>query len=125
LGEAEADLRHALMAYRSGSYNWSCFAAEQAAEKAMKAFLLGVTKRRPIHVHDLSVLHRQARNRLTLPVSVSMRLAELSSYYTVARYPNSGLTRPSISITATQAKSAIETARGIVKIVKRQITKRS
>jgi len=124
LEEAKADLRHASQSCTVGSYNWACFAAEQAAEKAMKAFLIGVLRRRPIHVHDLTALHRQARGRLKLPSSVSDRLAELSAYYTGARYPNSGINRPSISISATQAKSALKIARGIVTVVKQELAKR-
>lgn len=35
--QAEADLRHARNALADGDYEWSCFAAQQAAEKAIKA----------------------------------------------------------------------------------------
>ena len=59
LEEAKADLRHASQASRIGSYNWACFAAEQAAERALKAFLIGVLRKRPIHTHDLTSLHEQ------------------------------------------------------------------
>jgi HEPN domain-containing protein len=38
--QAEADLRHARNARHSGDYEWSCFAAHQAAEKALKAVFL-------------------------------------------------------------------------------------
>lgn len=124
LAEAEADLRHARQAFRFRSYNWACFAAEQAAEKAIKAFLMGVLKKRPIHTHDLTALHRETRGMLRLPTAISTRLAQLSAYYTGARYPNSGLNRPSISITATDARSAIEIAKGVVTVVKRQVAGR-
>lgn len=123
LEEARADLRHASEAYRLGSYNWACFAAEQSAEKAIKAFLMGAMNRRPIHVHDLTVLYRQAKGRLSLPEAVSERLAELSAHYTSARYPNSGLNRPSVAITSNQARRAIQTARGILRIVQKQLAK--
>lgn len=35
--QAEADLRYACNALADGDYEWSCFAAQQAAEKAIKA----------------------------------------------------------------------------------------
>ena len=35
--QAEADLRHARHALEDGDFEWSCFAAQQAAEKALKA----------------------------------------------------------------------------------------
>jgi len=125
LEEARADLRHASRAHRMGSSNWACFAAEQAADKALKAFLMGALKKRPIHVHDLTILHRQAQGRLRLPASIANRLAELSAYYTTARYPNAGLNRPSASITSTQAGNAIEIAGGMIATVERQIAKKS
>ena len=125
LEEARADLRHASRARRIGSNNWACFAAEQAAEKALKAFLIGALKKRPIHIHDLTTLHRQTQGRLRLHASIRNRLAELSSYYTTARYPNAGLNRPSASITSTQARNAIEIAGGIIATVESQIAKKS
>lgn len=35
--QADADLRHARNALADGDYEWSAFAAQQAAEKAIKA----------------------------------------------------------------------------------------
>jgi len=40
LRQAEADLGHAGLSAREGDYEWSCFAAQQAAEKAVKAVYL-------------------------------------------------------------------------------------
>jgi HEPN domain-containing protein len=34
--QAEADLQHARNSLESGDFEWSCFAAHQAAEKALK-----------------------------------------------------------------------------------------
>ena len=34
--QSEADLRHARNALQDGDYDWSCFAAHQAAENALK-----------------------------------------------------------------------------------------
>lgn len=39
MDEAESDLRHAEADYKSHFYNWACFSAQQAAEKALKALL--------------------------------------------------------------------------------------
>jgi len=110
LEEAEADLKHAKDCFKFESYNWSCFAAQQSAEKALKAFLMASSRKRPSHVHDLTKLYDEAKNELTLPLDVSENLGELSSYYTLARYPNAGLTRPSVGISKTQAERAIITA---------------
>jgi HEPN domain-containing protein len=40
LHQAEGDLRHAVHAREDGDHDWSCFAAHQAAEKAVKALIL-------------------------------------------------------------------------------------
>lgn len=40
LKQSEADLRHARNALADGDYEWSCFAAQQAGEKALKALYL-------------------------------------------------------------------------------------
>lgn len=37
--QAEADLRHARNALEDGDHEWSCFAAQQGAEKALKAVI--------------------------------------------------------------------------------------
>jgi HEPN domain-containing protein len=39
LRQADADLRHARHAAADVNFEWSCFAAQQAAEKALKALL--------------------------------------------------------------------------------------
>jgi HEPN domain-containing protein len=40
LRQADADLEHAELSAKEGDYEWSCFAAQQAAEKAIKALYL-------------------------------------------------------------------------------------
>jgi HEPN domain-containing protein len=40
LRQGEADLRHARHALTAGDHDWACFAAHQAAEKAVKAVVL-------------------------------------------------------------------------------------
>ena len=37
LRQAEKDLAHARLSLDNGDYEWSCFAAQQAAEKGLKA----------------------------------------------------------------------------------------
>lgn len=41
LRQADADLRHARQSSDHGTHEWACFAAQQAAEKALKAVILG------------------------------------------------------------------------------------
>jgi len=120
LEEASEDLRHAKASLEAGSYNWACFAAQQAAEKALKAFMIGFLRRRPPHVHDLTMLYEEVRGMLDLPENAREGLGELSAYYVLARYPNAGLRRPSKSIGRVQAERAIAVSEGVVQAVKRR-----
>lgn len=42
LDSAVADLRHAKKSVEIKEYSWACFAAQQAAEKALKALIIHV-----------------------------------------------------------------------------------
>ncbi len=121
LSEAEADLAHARASMNMGSYSWGCFAAQQACEKALKAIALATLRRRPSHFHDLTKLYFDVKSALKLKRAVVEALAELSSFYTLARYPNAGLTRPSKSISKRQAERAIRMSEEVLKEVHRVI----
>jgi len=118
LREAEADFKHAKNCLKTKSYNWACFVAQQSAEKALKAFIMASLRKRPLHTHDLIRLYNEAKSKLMLPNEIAESLGELSSYYTLARYPNAGLTRPSIGIAKTQTERALATAERVLKAVK-------
>lgn len=119
LEEARADLKHAEASARIGDYNWACFAAQQAAEKALKAVALHVLGKY-LRSHDLVKLYREIKTLVDLGLSESS-LARLSMYYTVARYPNAGVERPSQEISKDQAKEAIEITRAVIDAVSRVI----
>lgn len=112
LEEARADLDHARKSVELGHYNWACFAAHQAAEKALKALILHVAGEYP-RGHDLVRLYGRVKDYVDLGVSVA-DLARLSAYYTQARYPNAGIERPSLEITKEQAVEAVEVAGRVV-----------
>ncbi|MEM1909229.1 MAG: HEPN domain-containing protein [Thermofilaceae archaeon] len=114
LAEARADLRHAEVSISVGDYNWACFAAQQAAEKALKALILhalgGYARG-----HDLVKLYRRVKGAGILLGEISEgALFRLSAYYTVARSPSAGVERPSEEITREQAEEAVSTARGVL-----------
>lgn len=115
--EAEVDLQHAASSLNAGFYNWACFSAQQAVEKALKVLIMVAKRRRPTHVHDLIVLYDDAKDVLALPEDLSTKLGELSAYYTIARYPNAGFRRPSRSIGRAQAETALFTAEKVVGLV--------
>jgi HEPN domain-containing protein len=81
--QAQRDLLHAEDSRRSGHHEWACFAAQQAAEKAVKALHL--------HLKQEAWGHVVARLLTELPseVSVPQELAEkgrvLDNFYVPTR----------------------------------------
>ncbi|MCS7261779.1 MAG: HEPN domain-containing protein [Anaerolineae bacterium] len=120
LRQAEADLRHARNALASGDYEWSCFAAHQAGEKALKALFrrLGMDA----WGHTLTALI----GNLPAPARPDEALIQcakvLDKHYIPTRYPNgfdSGA--PTDFYTAQEAEQAIECADRIVAFCRDQI----
>lgn len=87
LRQAEKDLDSARDSLTAKHYEWACFQSQQAAEKALKAFLYSKGLR-AILTHSIRDLvlncskHKEDFNSL-----VSQGKA-LDSYYISARYPN-------------------------------------
>ncbi|HUO83658.1 MAG TPA: HEPN domain-containing protein [Thermoanaerobaculia bacterium] len=84
LAQAERDLRQAFASQRDELHEWACFAAQQAAEKAVKALHLALGQEAWGHVIRVLLLE--------LPVSVPPDLQEksrvLDTFYIPTRYPN-------------------------------------
>jgi HEPN domain-containing protein len=82
--QAERDLEQAVASQRDGRHEWACFAAQQAAEKAVKA----------LHLHHGQEAwgHVVARLLSELPLPVSSDLVEkgkvLDNLYVPTRYAN-------------------------------------
>jgi len=118
LEEAKEEHVTALHLADAGRYAHACFHTQQAAEKALKALI--IFHKRFIHrSHDLVELHNEVKNLLNLTEDVEASLPELSAYYTLARYPNAGLRRPSVEIGKEQARRALKTAEGVLNAVTR------
>jgi len=83
--QAERDMQQAEASRREGRHEWACFAAQQAAEKAVKAVHLSRAQDAWGHV--------VARLMSELPVEVPPELIEkarvLDSFYIPTRYANS------------------------------------
>jgi len=120
LRQAEADLRHARNSRDNADYNWSAFAAHQAAEKAIKA----VFQRQHLDAwgHTLSAL-LQNLPPATRPAEELIDAAkELDKHYIPTRYPN-GFERgaPVDFYTRREAEHAIANAEMILEWCRRQI----
>jgi len=82
--QAERDLEQATASQRDNRHEWACFAAQQAAEKAVKALHL--------HFNQESWGHVIARLLGDLPTAAPAQLLEkakvLDNYYMATRYAN-------------------------------------
>lgn len=126
--QAEADLLAARDSYSSDHYEWACFQAQQAAEKALKAFLWENTGQHPGKSH---VLYDVAGGSLLdhcqeFDSSFSNLVGEadlLRPHETASRYPDEStyLQAPADYYQPIDAVSCIEAAQSIVEFVKSRL----
>ncbi len=85
MDQAEGDLEHAKHDLAAGFYDWACFSAQQAAEKAVKAVFqrLG-TEAWGQSVYDLLA---RLRERFEVDESLLDMALELDKAYIPTRYP--------------------------------------
>jgi HEPN domain-containing protein len=118
---ARRDVQAADVLRQHGIYEESCFHAQQAAEKALKAFLLhnGQT---PLHTHDLSDL---LTRYLTFDTAFNVLRAEcttLSQYYAPTRYPDAAAAIVPAGLPGQkEAQRALDYARGILSAIETRI----
>jgi len=86
MDQAGGDLEHARSDVERGFYDWACFSAQQAAEKATKA----VFQKMGAEAWGHSVADLLEELSLSHPVSEALKDAalELDKVYIPARYPN-------------------------------------
>jgi len=118
--QAEHDLAHARAAAGEGRFDWACFAAHQAAEKAVKA----------LHLHHRQEAwgHVVARLLVELPAvaAASLDLIDaakvLDAFYIPTRYPDSHAEGPAFSHYGRfQGEEAIRHATAILEHVRRSM----
>jgi len=119
--QAEADLRHARNALDDGDFEWSCFAAQQAGEKAMKA----VFQKAGMDAwgHTLTALIGHLPQIKSAPDNIVNCSKILDKHYIPTRYPNgfdSGA--PTDFYTEEEAQKAIQCAEEIIEFCRNQIS---
>ena len=117
LRQAEADLKHAQNATTAGDFDWACFAAQQAAEKALKAVILRLGGEP--WAHSVTVLSGNVAERVTLPLGLLEAAKRLDKHYIPARYPNgfdSGA--PTDFYTPDEARNAVADAQTFLDFVR-------
>ena len=120
LRQSEADLAHARMARDAGSYEWSCFAAHQAAEKALKSLFLRLGME--AWGHTLTALIGNLPESVAADDALGNGARVLDKHYIPTRYPNGFDTgAPTDFYTRDEADTAIARAEEIVGFCRRQI----
>ncbi|MCS7180835.1 MAG: HEPN domain-containing protein [bacterium] len=115
--EAENDIKHAENDLKSGFYNWACFSAQQAGEKAVKGVFqkLGVD----IWGHSVSDLLLELSKKIKVPKNLIEISYELDKAYIPTRYPDvfpSG--SPKDKYTKKEAERLIKYGKKIVEFCK-------
>ncbi|MFN4070833.1 MAG: HEPN domain-containing protein [Thermus caldifontis] len=116
--QAEKDLEMAQIARKAGRHEWACFAAQQAAEKAVKALHL--------HLGQEAWGHVVARLLKELPLEVPQGLVEKGRYldglYIPTRYPDAFPEGPSAEhYGPLQSQEAVRYAREILEFCRVQM----
>jgi HEPN domain-containing protein len=120
LKQAKRDLEHARMDLAEGFYEWGCFSAQQASEKALKALYQ--------HMNALAWGHsvRELLQNLSDKFEIEhlMEGAKiLDKYYIPARYPNGFETgAPMEYFTEKEAREAVEYADKIIRFCENNIS---
>jgi HEPN domain-containing protein len=86
LRQADRDLEQAEDSRGAGRHEWACFAAHQAAEKAVKALHLSCGQEAWGHVVAKLLTELPARVAATGPLVDQAKV--LDNFYVPARYPN-------------------------------------
>lgn len=114
MDQAEGDLRHAKSDVDAGFYEWACFSAQQAAEKAVKAVFQAMGAEAWGHaVADLLI---ELGQRQAVPEALIEGGLELDKAYIPSRYPNAHPSgSPRTRYTKVEATRLIGYAEDIIK----------
>lgn len=87
LNQALRDLEQAIDSKEDGRHEWACFAAQQAAEKAVKALHLYLGQEAWGHV--VAKLLAELPDNISFPNDLIEKGRVLDNFYIPARYPDS------------------------------------
>jgi len=86
LRQSKKDLQHAIKSERGEDYEWSCFSAQQAAEKSVKALFQAL--RAEAIGHSVSMLLKRLPKNYAPNEELVNRAKILDRHYISTRYPN-------------------------------------
>jgi len=113
LAQAKRDLNHAVHACEDEDFEWSCFSAQQGAEKAVKAVFLYLHGES--WGHSVFALLKALGDKIEVSEQLIEAAKDLDKHYIPTRYPNgfdSGI--PGEYYTRKNAQEAIKNAREII-----------
>lgn len=118
--QAERDLAHAIDSRNLERHEWACFAAQQAAEKAVKALHLALAQDAWGHV--ISRLLRELP--LAVPEALVDRARVLDGFYISTRYANGHSAGPPFEhFGRLQSEQAIDYAGEIVEFARAEMAR--
>lgn len=124
LSQAKIDLDDAKWTFEGKRFHLACFLAQQAAEKALKAFIYchGVEEAYGHSVAELCELAKELEPEFS---NLKKRIASLDKYYIPTRYPN-GLPGgiPAEAFDEDDARRALGLASLAVEFVERRLRER-
>lgn len=122
LRQAERDLSDAEYSSAGARYSLACFLCQQAAEKALKAFLYARGAEQ-ILGHSVADLAEECLKLEGAFRALKPRAAPLDHYYVPTRYPNSlpgGI--PAEAFDESDARRALGLARDVIHLVKAKLS---
>lgn len=118
--QAVRDWEQAEDSQRAGRHEWACFAAQQAAEKAVKALHLYLGQEAWGHV--IAKLLRELPEPVKVPEELVEKGRVLDNFYIPPRYPNSHPEgAPFEHYGPLQSEEAIRYAREVLEFVRSQM----
>jgi HEPN domain-containing protein len=122
LAQADRDIRQAKASLRDGFYEWACFAAQQAAEKALKGLIQ--SRGGESWGHSVASLLDALPKNLR-PENLRDKASELDQAYIPSRYPNAHpASFPGKTFTRGMAKRLIQYSQEITDYCKKRVGKR-
>lgn len=123
LSQAERDLKEAEWNLKGEFYEWSCFCAQQAAEKAVKALCEELRIER--WGHAISRMLESLKVTISVPSHIMEKAKRLDRFYIPTRYPNgfeSGA--PMDYYLKKDAEESLDYAQQIIDFCKKKIQKK-
>ena len=118
--QAQRDMEQAEDSRKNERHEWACFAAQQAAEKAIKALHLQIGQEASGHV--VARLLSELPGKMRVPQELVEKGHILDNFYIPARYPNSHPEgAPYEHYGPLQSEEAIKYAREIIEFVRIQM----